>query len=377
MNKDYPPLKLLAESKQPGREFISRKQQFMYAGCKNIDKMTSEDYIDYFLSDDFYNLRSTNKYTDISKILFMNEESMLEYAGITDELEKGNCDGVTEWRDIYLAPVLLEEWSKSKQIYKPDPIFADALLNTDKLDLSESMIKHLPYKYFYIDLSECKQFGAMAGVFVFIRYEEKKKRIAFSIYMLTNELVYFSYYSFGYFDNKGILKINFNEIKDHDYVMWSPAHLEDKVDKLNKDGFKLNKKSILMFTFQIIAYLSIEEPQLTESVLTKNTYKPKNNNIRVKNKWSEVRIQDVGVRYGNEFRKNTAKYINNSKTDNSDENKSIRKSPIPHFRCAHWQRFWTGKGRTELRLKWIEPVFVGNGTVDATIHRIKEVKETD
>ena len=116
MNKDYPPLKLLAESKQPGREFISRKQQFMYAGCKNIDKMTSEDYIDYFLSDDFYNLRSTNKYTDISKILFMNEESMLEYAGITDELEKGNCDGVTEWRDIYLAPVLLEAWRKSKQI---------------------------------------------------------------------------------------------------------------------------------------------------------------------------------------------------------------------------------------------------------------------
>lgn len=49
-----------------------------------------------------------------------------------------------------------------------------------------------------------------------------------------------------------------------------------------------------------------------------------------------------------------------------------RKSPIPHFRRAHWHKFWVGEGRNTLKVKWIEPVFVGQGpSSNATIHKIK------
>ena len=56
----YAPLELLSRSLQPGREFISRKQQFIQFKCKNLDKMTVNDYINYFVSEDFYDIFSTN-----------------------------------------------------------------------------------------------------------------------------------------------------------------------------------------------------------------------------------------------------------------------------------------------------------------------------
>lgn len=43
------------------------------------------------------------------------------------------------------------------------------------------------------------------------------------------------------------------------------------------------------------------------------------------------------------------------------------------FRSAHWQHYWTGKGRTICEVKWIEPTFVGLNAKESkniTIHTI-------
>ena len=52
-----------------------------------------------------------------------------------------------------------------------------------------------------------------------------------------------------------------------------------------------------------------------------------------------------------------------------------RKPPIPHFRAAHWSHYWTGKGRTNCELRWIEPIFVcgdydSSKNSDIIIHKI-------
>ena len=63
-------------------------------------------------------------------------------------------------------------------------------------------------------------------------------------------------------------------------------------------------------------------------------------------------------------------------TTNTDDNNK-RRSPIPHFRCAHWHGFWVGKGRTEYAVKWMEPVYVGGeNTKDVVIHRVKTESST-
>lgn len=47
------------------------------------------------------------------------------------------------------------------------------------------------------------------------------------------------------------------------------------------------------------------------------------------------------------------------------------------MRRAHWHHYWVGKGRTELILKWIEPVFVGSGEVSAVKHRVEQEREAE
>ena len=43
-----------------------------------------------------------------------------------------------------------------------------------------------------------------------------------------------------------------------------------------------------------------------------------------------------------------------------------------HVRRAHWHHYWTGKGRTELVLRWIAPTPIGYGERLATIHKVSD-----
>lgn len=41
------------------------------------------------------------------------------------------------------------------------------------------------------------------------------------------------------------------------------------------------------------------------------------------------------------------------------EQEEERNSPRPHLRRAHWHSYWVGKGRTEIRVRWLHPILVG------------------
>lgn len=364
---DYAPLKLLKKSVNPCKEFLSRKAQFINMGCKNLEKMTSSDYIHYFLSEDFYSPWSKHKYKDITLLLMQNQK-LLE-----NDLNKSNeYNLITEWKDLYLAPVLIEEWSKFKQVYKPDSDFANALIKTSKLQISESMIEHLPCNYFYIDTSDCENFEHISGIFTFVELNKVLHKLDVILYMLTDNMVYFSYYTGGYFDEKGIINIDFAEIKDHNYEVSLNFIDQDLKKEIidNKLEFNIDRKTVALLCVQMIAYLSIEKPQITESDLTKGTYVPKLPSAKIKNKWSEVKIEDVGVQYGTSFRKQISE-IKKVYLSGAPSTGEKRKSPTPHFRCAHWHKYWVGEGRKQLRLNWIEPVFVGNGdTANVIIHTV-------
>lgn len=90
-------------------------------------------------------------------------------------------------------------------------------------------------------------------------------------------------------------------------------------------------------------------------------------------------MQDVGIRYGaavrtllEEGQKKTVEHKDTVEIA-GNPNSRPRKSPVPHFRRAHWQIYWVGKGRKEREVKWIEPVFVGFGDTakNVVIHVVK------
>ena len=367
--KNYPPLVLLSKSQQPGREFLDRKKMFMNARIKGADKFTVQSYIDTFLGPNFLNPFDKHPFSDMDRLFYQNIDMIMEATGTTrEELLCNNAEKFkTEVKDLYLAPVLIEEWSKSKQVYKPDPDFALALLKTQKLQLTRDMLNHLPYKYFYVDLSDVDKFKPIAGVFVFCnKIESGNLDIGsnISIFILTEDLVYFSHYFSGIYDPKGIINVDISDEPSSDYNVYNP----DGQELYTPDSFHIERNQLSIFILQLLCYITIEKPQITESDFTKNTYKPRTSAQKIKNKWNEIQIFDVGITYGKNYRKQI-KGFTERKENNTEE--KHHKSPIPHLRAAHWHRYWTGEGRTQLKVKWIEPVFVGaKESKNIVIHQV-------
>ena len=83
---------------------------------------------------------------------------------------------------------------------------------------------------------------------------------------------------------------------------------------------------------------------------------------------------DVGVRYGKAIHTAKQAVLKDFETASKDaEIHKRRKPPRPHVRCAHWQRYHVGKGRTEIRVNWVPPVIVcGTTSIPVTIHALKK-----
>lgn len=368
MISNYTPIELVKRNTE--NSFQDVKRICANFRVKNVDKLTVNVLIDD-LADDYHK----SKFPDVEQFLykvFINSMQTQD-PNFISSIESKNSSLRTEFKDVFLFPILLNEWAKSKQVFKPDPDFADALLHTDKLCVSRSMIEHLPYNLFYIDTSDCETFKPIDGLFVYVKsYGEVA---SFCLYSITNNLTYFSFYLTVSYDEHCCISIDFDKFGVAKYDAYIPSLFRtDSVEKdvtrlvVNDSDLKISRADVYAFAIQLIAYLSIEEPQLTDSDLTKGTYRAPSACSKVRNKWSEVRIQDVGVKYGSDFRKTYT-----SQPTNEYENTGKRKSPIPHFRCAHWHKFWVGEGRKQLVLKWIAPVFVGNGdNKNVIIHKVKE-----
>lgn len=370
----YAPLELLAKSEQPGREFEVRKEQFAELGLKNAENITEPEFVSFLLSENFMNPEYEGMFAPINYLFATNISTLADFFGCSvAELRKKDIDIATEWRDLYLAPCLLDRWAKNKQVYKPDAEFADALLHTKNLEIAQSQVKHLPCKSFYIDLSACNGYDPIVGMFVFI--DEIENGLNIAEYLLTDELVYFSFYIGGFYKD-GIIKLAASEIDDHaDYEVYIPNLPQYKSQTDLVYNSEKDRKSTTLLGIQLLSYISSKEPDIYESSVTKKTYRP---GKTIKNRFSEVQEWEVGIRYGNSIRTRIKEEQRATmKTDVPPVNykEQTRKSPIPHFRCAHWQHYWTGKGRKICEVRWIEPVFVGFGdrekaAKDVVIHKV-------
>lgn len=295
---------------------------------------------------------------------------------------------VTETRDLMLAPVLMNEWAKNKQVYKLDDDFANALLLTKNLELSRYMVEHLPSNHFYIDLDDCKSFKDTTGIFVHVFPLMHGCNICnYVIHRHQDNLIYFSFYIGRKYDENDLMKYNLEEISDEtirgkrpssfsytDYIM---DDVDDgigiRMEQREVDNVPIDRETMGIFALQVIAYLTSSKPDIAENEEMKKVYRKPSVVSKVRNKISEVQMWDVGVTYGRSVQEMWVnnKTVSNNVSNETDEEtvKKPHKSPVPHFRCAHWSRYWVGKGRTKMILKWIQPTFVnGKMAKNVTIH---------
>lgn len=306
---------------------------------------------------------------------------LVNVLGVDKETLRGNnISLMSEFRDLTVFPVVLDMWAHSKQVYKPDKDFALALLKTEKLALTREQLEHLPYSVFYVDLSALGT--DVHGTFVKVLPNDKG--VAIISYSLTDDLVYFSHYLQAEYGGDDAIHFDKAQVPDVEaFVLESVRELGGTA----KARYAFNRKDLVALMVQLLAYISSQKPQIEESAETKHTYKPNKFGSKVKNKWSEVQMFEVGYAYGASFRKRLARAkeeLGGASIDVLTEEETRKRkqhnSPKPHIRCAHWHRWRCGEGRQKLtQPRWMEPTFVGfSGDNEdapvAVVHTISEHK---
>lgn len=359
MAEKYLPLKIMDENDQYMIPFEDHLKAIMANG---FPKMTEQEYVETMVS-----IYSGEQYDErIIKSLSATYSKMLYQLGLLDE----RYDALTELCDVILRPYIYRIWRRNKQVYKPDSDFCQALIKTENIVLTKDMVNHLPCNHFFIDVIDCEMFNPIKGIFVNVFNKENRTTII--AYLVDGQDSFWSSMYTFVFDETGEAKINyndfnkrFNSLPDEDTAggyNFQPAEDFREIPEHN-----LSRMEVTFFIMQLITYIKSNEPQFEESSTTKATYRPPKQSSVIKNKFSEVRMYDIGVRFGKTFREQKRRYKCNTILPKHFENK--RKSPVPHFRCAHWQSYWVGKGRVERIVKWIEPTFVGGGeSGDVVIH---------
>lgn len=269
-----------------------------------------------------------------------------------------------EMRDLFVQPSFFGKWARNKQVLKPDTVFLKYLLDTKELVTKPGFFDFLPFSTFYIDLEgankEVPDFGNVAGVFVdIIKLSEKETVIA--IVVLTDDFQPCSFY--------------WNFPIDED-VKISIENLPGVPTAVESVKANFNFRTIAITVIQMLSYLKVREPDINAAPEMKYTYKPHKHGDKITNGYNEVYKQEVGVRIGKKISTNIKEMKKAEKKEQAIAASHGHKSPIPHFRSAHWHGYWYGHGDDKkLEYKWIEPVFVcgsysSDKDSDVVIHKV-------
>ncbi len=380
---EYLPLAFYKSGKidNPDGQFSIIKE--IWADMDGKGEITEEEFVRFGLSSDFADPCHQGRFQPINEWMFSldGQETLYGITGINlQQYAAGDVDWVTEWRDILVAPCLFDRWARNKQVYSPDRDFAEALLRTQNLQLHRDILQHLPTNYFFVEFPG-GMFAPMKGAFVFV--ENGADHFCFTSVLITEGLQYFSHYFSGVYGPDGTIKLALDDLPTAKYDLYSydgTGNAPKKIEVSPLDESQ-GRSSATWFLFQMTCYLVSNKPDIAENPITKSTYRK---STFVKNKFSEIQKWDVGVRFGKTIRIQTSNALKQEQTDeqgltnddliDDEQSKASRKSPIPHFRCAHWHRYWTGEGRKTCEVKWIEPIFVGFNAeeCDVVIHRVKK-----
>ena len=324
-------------------------------GTDILEDVPEDEFVEFVLSEDFYNPKYKGPFKKINTAVFaLTGPVCRRILHMSDKEIADNPFAVRcEWRDFLLCDIFLERWAKCKVSYRPDEDFLCALADTKELKLTRDILGHLPSKCFYIDLTDLKNIGTLHGMLVNVLGDDEKMAIV--MLLITDDRQIFSFYSGGYYKEDDSITIDFTEIQNRDYRVCD--------ENISLDNVYRDRKFMAIVGYQMIAYLSSKEPDITEPIGKKVVHRAASS---TRHNYSEIDMYDVGVRFGTAFRaeKKKREIALSCLTGG-------RKSPIPHFRSAHWQRYHVGTGRTEIVTKWIEPTFVGGEVKDVVIKKVR------
>lgn len=250
------------------------------------------------------------------------------------------------WRNL----TNLVLWDKFKKVYRITNELAEDLLSNEEIRFPKSVLSHIPFKTFYIDLSENK-FGdkvqEIEGVVVrIIRGRNGAYLIECNAFLK---------------DNYSYKNCNIMIDIDEDEYVCNKELLKKKYNKKNISNISISEvrsaRVLEQFVLSVVFYLCCA-----------------NKRSRTKSVQYEVTNSHI-VSYDEEivgFVENDLICKGDKEDDDSVEKRDIAKSTKghkPHLVRGHFHNYWCGKkgGRT-LIPKYIEPYYTGYGSKVNTIN---------
>lgn len=216
-------------------------------------------------------------------------------------------------------------WNRTKKIYSFDGDFLEALINTDNVFVPPDTFSHLPFSDMYLDFSAnsevCEKYGC-EGAFV------------------------------------TAVKMAGTDIPTHKEYWWEilVAGNPSGAGQITiVEDNKIDGCDIFSLVVQCLIYLSSTDPDVRDRQRTTKSTSPNKTTVKLENTANET---EVGFRYGEAFRAHMQK-VGNSEQAVQRQTNGTRKAPKPHIVRAHYNYYWCGKGRTELRARWLSPYYVG------------------
>ena len=376
--KKYLPLRIVSNNPSDKSAFDAMKEKGWLP-----ENVTEDEFQNYLFGDTFMQKRYSGPFSEFNNKILQKDVLSLILSKLPVEVIESSLKSssianiITEFRDFFGIPLVITKWTRHKIVYKIDGSFFKELYQSDDIVITKDAMSHLPYDMFYIDFSDCAELTPIVGSFVSIF--GKPDNPQFTLYMVTEDETIFSYYSHLSYQEDGTSLFEKNYPQNNKFA----KYVEDEDGTYHQITLENDRRrDIIVGVIQAMMFLHCENKDIEENPVTKKTYKK---TTTVKNKFSEIRMWDVGIRYGKAITnaKKEIQKIADSEQEIEQEAEDMpkthksRKPVRPHVRRAHWQRYKVGKGRTETRINWIPPTFVcGKKQIPVTIYPVHTNKNT-
>ena len=286
--------------------------------------------------------------------------------------------------NIFPLFLAYKAWHRTKAVYSFNREFVDAMAQTEDTTILLALLERLPFKdmlFFFPEGVLPKIAGEeTAGLFVHIEKHPGCIWVFFNYIdrNLDNGAKYYPGIAFS-FPITNEMKIS-QVFETAQYREWvSTYKLTVAIDRQLNDEQAEERMSaerrVLNLAINLMYYLSSDKPDIKP---IRSRRKPHRTSSSTKAPSDPaINLNEVGTKYAEIVYRHYSGNHAPAETEDKEDEESAEGTEIqttkqakkrrPHARRAHWQQYWTGKGREIPVLHWIPDLFVGANRDDQAI----------
>lgn len=281
-------------------------------------------------------------------------------------------------------------WRKDKVIYRFDHDLAVALAVQAKAMSFDSILPidlmmHLPHDCLYLQTDFVK--GA-DGFFVWIEHDAPRDEYELRMQIVSNDFtrtiplyLHLSEPTLGecvqasvdeaVYQRSRIIATDLTADERNVLARQDAAAGGDMTEVIRQSAVH-DRQLWQMFAIQLLLYVLADNSDKQPDEQQSKIFRPRKSGSKIKDKHSEIQIENVGVRIGATLRRSSR-----SVSPPSEKSEPTGNKRRPHMRRGHWHHYWTGARDStdrKLKLNWIAPTMIHpeEGKMDeVVIHPVK------